>query len=238
MTTGRLHIFIADLEVDGTFENGKIVSGKIVSPNCTRIGTFDKDQQLHGDNCIEQSVLITQRGYFEHGYFQRGEMITPNRREEGIFKGLHLIEGKRTQDGVFSDGSFRCGKIIYGAVQYPNGEIHEGIFNNECLTRGMIKNRDATFEAIVSHDEYDVLTECTARFSGNPKTLTGPQLMYYCCQGVHVKEAYKVYKTFLSNFTLDGLFMLKEDAIVSSNPRDIIGFKQIFGNIMSLKSII
>lgn len=239
MSNGQLHIVFGEYELNGTFRDGSIIEGTIKTVTSRFEGTFDENQQLHGDKCIEVTGTNRRirRGYFEHGNFIHGESQTIDCKEIGYFAGNYLTEGERWSRDVYYKGTYRAGKLIQGMVTYPNGDTFDGVFDSQTiLIRGKITAINGAYQATVHFEDNQTLVNCTANFTCNPRELSANQLMIYCCQGDNPVDAYRFYKVFLRGFSLDGLLRLTPDAIMSSVAKERIGYLQILQNVERLKN--
>ncbi len=228
MSDGRLSITFADTSLEGTFANGRLVSGRITKPNTTYIGTFDENQQLHGDSCQENHYGAVSTGKFIHGEFVEGNIIHRDTLQMGTFHRRVLVRGLKIDGKIKFSGTFLNGYLSEGFIQFPN-ERHEGRFYRNKLCLGVII-ADNYKANICFGDEQ--LTKCAVVYSGDLKNLNIVQFILLCCSGLYCKEAYQFYKSYLADFSIKKIINLSAvsaDSFINVN--SYVGYKQIMDNL-------
>ena len=107
---GKYYIKDDDIFIEGFWENGELIYGKIFMPDGCIYEGHTKDSKFNGQGklILEDAVY---EGEFENGEFKNGKLKWNNGYEyDGNFKGNYL-QGK-------------------GILKSPNGDIYEGDFVN------------------------------------------------------------------------------------------------------------
>jgi serine/threonine protein phosphatase PrpC len=113
----------------GTFVNGQLVQGKIISYGQTRKGTFDENEELSGQGTMIDS------DEFEEGFFKSGQL-----NGIGVRK---FTDRSQVQEGMFFEGQLNG----EGTITLADGTILKGIFKDGYLDgKGTKTYRDGVIE--------------------------------------------------------------------------------------------
>jgi hypothetical protein len=209
MSSGFLKIFIKDIIADGYFENGSLVSGKLVDGAETYSGTFS-DGKLHGRDCIMSLGDDVYTGTFASGSLIEGTRLTKGiETERGMYEHKlkrypHLVEGTKTDGDNQLKGSFdRAGYLKQGTKTMADGTVFSGTFSMGNLTDGEVLYPQINFRAKyrIGFDpatNRDVLTYCDVVYKGDISVLNRSQLTMYCCRGHDSRLLHGYFETNLS----------------------------------------
>ena len=124
---GRGKYFKNDSKLEGTFENGELIDGKILYYDDIHEGKFENENLIKGTkNHFSEQIL--EEGTFEKGYLVQGKktfLDSNNEIEEGKFKDGFLVEGKAIINGNILVGTFYQGRLINGTRTNKKGKTEK-----------------------------------------------------------------------------------------------------------------